>query len=185
MLVLVIYATVEGQTAKIAKTIAEQIETAGHEVILTDVRQPGFAVPGRFDSIMVCAPIHNGHYPQPLIDFVGAFNEALNAVPSALVTVTLAIASPFEDERNEAEAYPYKLCEATSWAPSARYNAAGALKFSEYNYFKRLLMKRIAAHQQGPTDTSCDHEFTDWAALHGFVDQFLVDAAVDVGVSTQ
>lgn len=185
MIVLVIYATVEGQTAKIATAIAEQTESAGHEVILTDVRQPGFAVPGRFDAVVVCAPIHNGQYPEPLIEFIGGFNEALNAAPSALVTVTLSIASPFEEERHEAEAYSYKLCEATSWAPSARHNAAGALKFSEYNYFKRLLMKRISAHHQGPTDTSRDQEFTDWSALHAFASKFLADAAVDANATTQ
>ncbi|MFK7963586.1 MAG: flavodoxin domain-containing protein [Burkholderiaceae bacterium] len=183
MLILVTYATVEGQTAKIARTAADQIESAGHEVILADVRQPGFAVPGRFDAVVVCAPIHNGHYPEPMVAFVDRFSDALNAVPSALITVSLSIDSPFEEERQEAQAYPYGLAEATNWAPGARCNLAGALKFSEYNYFKRLLMKRIAVHEQGTVDTSQDYELTDWAALQLFVGEFLADAGKTMSVS--
>ncbi|MGH1358120.1 MAG: flavodoxin domain-containing protein [Burkholderiaceae bacterium] len=173
MLVLVLYTTVEGQTAKISRHVADQIESAGHEVIVTDVRQPGFAVPGRFDAVFVCGPIHNGHYPQPLVQFVKDFKAALDEVPNALITVSLSIASQFEDEREIAKGYPYELSKDTGWIPAERHDAAGALKYLEYNYFKTLLMRQIAAHAGAPVNTRQDSELTDWEALDRFVSDFL------------
>ena len=58
-------------------------------------------------------------------------------------------------------------------AADCEHNAAGALKYVEYDYFKRWMMKRIAEEEDGPTDTSRDHELTDWPALDEFVDAFV------------
>ncbi|MEZ5738258.1 MAG: flavodoxin domain-containing protein [Burkholderiaceae bacterium] len=172
-----IYATVEGHTAKVARRVADVVESAGHHVIVSDLRQPGFAVPGRFDAAVLCAPIHMGSYPEPFVQFIRDFKAALNDIPTALVTVSLSITSQYEEEREQATAYPYLLCDETGWAPRMRHSAAGALKYLEYNYFKRLVMRRIAAHAAGPVDASKDYELTDWAALDEFTAQFLAEAA--------
>jgi menaquinone-dependent protoporphyrinogen oxidase len=177
MKVLVIYATVEGHTAKVARHVASDVESAGHQTIVADLRQPGFAVPGGFDAAILCAPIHMGRYPDPFVQFIRDFHAALNDIPTALVTVSLSITSPFEDEREQATAYPYLLSDETGWVPRMRHDAAGALKYLEYNYFKRLVMRRIAAHAAGPVDIGKDYELTDWAALSDFTTQFLAEAA--------
>lgn len=177
MKVLVIYATVEGHTAKVARHVANDVEAAGHMAILADLRQPGFAVPGEYDAAILCAPIHMGRYPDPFVQFIRDFHAALNDIPTALVTVSLSIISPFEDEREQATAYPYLLCDETGWAPRMRHHAAGALKYLEYSYFKRLVMRRIAAHAAGPVDPSKDYELTDWVEMSHFTQQFLAEAA--------
>jgi menaquinone-dependent protoporphyrinogen oxidase len=46
---------------------------------------------------------------------------------------------------------------------------AGALAYSKYSFFVKLVMKTIAWKAGGPTDTSRDYEFTDWATLDRFV----------------
>ncbi len=177
MLVLVLYATVEGQTAKIGQFVAGKIEDAGHEVIVGDVRQSGFAVPGRFDAVVLCGPIHNGDYPQPLVQFIKSFKSALDDVPTALITVSLSVTSQFEDEREIAASYPYLLSEETGWVPTMRHDAAGALKYLEYNYFKTLLMRRIAAHAGAPVNSKQDYELTDWDGLTAFINEFLAKAS--------
>lgn len=48
--------------------------------------------------------------------------------------------------------------------------------FSQYDFFKRWIMRRIAREKGTPSDTSQDYEFTDWLALDGFVDDFLAGA---------
>lgn len=176
MEILLAYSTVEGHTRKIASFIADRIEALGHRVTIADLREPGYAVPGGFDGVIVCGPIHLGRYPAPLVRFVHDFRDALMAVPSALVTVSLAIASEHEDERREAQAFPTELAEETGWVPGLRHDAAGALKYLEYDFFKRWAMRRIAAHEHGPVDVTRDHELTDWQALGDFVDEFLVFA---------
>lgn len=178
MIVLVLFGTIEGHTAKIARRMANQIEEAGHQVVLSDVREPGFAVPGTFDAVVLCGPIHMGKFPQPLVQFINDFSGALNDVPSALVSVSLSAASENEDERKEAEACAYELCDSTGWVPTMLHEAAGAIKYVEYNYFKRFAMRRIMAHRGGPVDTHSDYEMTDWEALNHFTASFLAKATL-------
>ncbi|MCB1460832.1 MAG: protoporphyrinogen oxidase [Nitratireductor sp.] len=177
MIILVAYASVEGQTAKIATHIAEKAESAGHEVILVNLAEPGFAIPGRFDGVILCGPIHMGAYPNTLIRFIQNWKSALVEVPVALVTVSLAILSDYSEGHEEAMSYPEKMIRETGWTPDVQYHAAGALKYLEYDFFKRWIMRRISGSQGGPIDTSQDYEFTDWAALDGFTTDFLAFAA--------
>lgn len=178
MTVLVLYATVEGHTRKIAEHAAAQLEKRGQGVVLSDIREPGFAVPGRFEGVLLCAPIHIGRYPEPLAQFIIDWKAALADVPTALISVSLGIHSDIAEERAEAEAYPAKLEKKTGFRIPKVHHAAGALKYLEYDFFKRALMRRIAAKEGGPVDTGRDHEFTDWAALDRFLDEFADDVAL-------
>lgn len=173
MLVLVAYASIEGHTGDIARRVAETIESEGSQATLVNLTQPGFAVPGRFDAVILCGPIHMGSYPHALVDFVENWKAALKDVPAALVSVSLAINSSDAEEREEAAAYPEQITDATGWKPDQIHHAAGALKYLEYNFFKRWIMRRIASAEDGPVDTSKDHVLTDWAALEAFVKSFL------------
>jgi menaquinone-dependent protoporphyrinogen oxidase len=58
------------------------------------------------------------------------------------------------------------------------HHAAGALKYLEYDFFKRALMRQIARKEGASVDTSRDHEFTDWEALDAFVQEFADDVAL-------
>jgi menaquinone-dependent protoporphyrinogen oxidase len=57
----------------------------------------------------------------------------------------------------------------TGWRPPYVLPVAGALAYSKYNFFIKLIMKTISRMAGGPTDTSRDYEFTDWVALDRFV----------------
>jgi menaquinone-dependent protoporphyrinogen oxidase len=173
MKILILYATVEGQTQKIAETIARQVEDTGAEVVISDIGQAGSAMPGTFDGVVLCAPIHIGRYPPRFEQFVANWKMALQTIPTAFVSVSLAIASKNADERKEAEAFPDELARRTGWKAPLCHHAAGALKYLEYDFFKRWMLRRISEKEGGPVDTSRDYELTDWAALSRFVTQFL------------
>lgn len=172
MSVLVFYATVEGHTEKIARHLAARLEKAGLRVEVASADQAGFCDPGTYEAAIMCAPIHIGRYPSSFVSFVSNWKASLQAVPDALVTVSLAIASEIEEERSEARAYPQRLIEQTGWKPDETFDVAGALKYTEYDFFRRWIMRRIAGKEGGPVDTSKDHELTDWAALDAFADSF-------------
>lgn len=172
MAVLVLYATVEGQTEKIARHIAGILEAEGLKVELTAAGQTGFCDPATHDAAILCGPIHMGSYPSALVDYIANWKASLQSVPDALVTVSLAIASDNAEERAEAEAYPRKLTERTGWKPDEQFHVAGALKYTEYDFFRRWIMRRIAAQEGGPVDVSKDHELTDWDAVDSFARAF-------------
>ena len=54
----------------------------------------------------------------------------------------------------------------------------GALKYTHYDYFKRLVMRLIAKEQGRPTDTTRDYEYTNWVDVEAFVDEVLAEARI-------
>lgn len=176
MIILVGYATVEGQSRKIAETIATEIEAAGDQALLFDIGLGGEYAVGHPEAAILCAPVHAARYPAPFITFTRQEAPWLNSVPSAFVSVTLLIRSELPDEQAEARHFANTLFDQTGWSPPMVHHAAGALRYREYDFFKRWMMARMAAQEKAPTDVSQDHEFTDWPALGRFVRDFCAAA---------
>ena len=176
MIILVGFVSIEGQTRKIAATIAEAIESGGDRAVLFDVASMAEYALDRPQAAILCAPVHAGRYPAPFVEFVSREKDWLNSVPSAFVSVSLYIHSDLPEEREEAVQFADTLTAETGWTPGHIHHAAGALRFSEYDFFKRWMMKRMVAREGMPGDAGQDHEFTDWAALTAFVKEF-ADAA--------
>ncbi len=176
MIILVGYATVEGQTRKIAEAVASAVEAAGDRALLFDIASGGEYAVAHPEAAILCAPVHAARYPAAFAQFVRQEAAWLNAVPSAFVSVSLLIRSEFEEEREEATHFPDHLFEESGWKPAMIHHAAGALRYTEYDFFKRWIIRRMAEHENAPTDVSRDHEFTDWKALSAFVAGFLASA---------
>lgn len=173
MIILVGYATVEGQTRKIAEAVAATVEEAGHQALLFDISSGSEYAIGHPEAAILCAPVHAAHYPAAFRAFVRQEASWLNGVPSAFVSVSMLIRSEFEEEREEAMQFPDNLLRESGWTPGTIHHAAGALRYTEYDFFKRWIIRRMAEHENAPTDVTRDHEFTDWTALSGFVKAFL------------
>jgi len=60
----------------------------------------------------------------------------------------------------------------TGWYPPLAEGIAGAIAYTRYNPFVRWQMRRICAKVGGPTDTSRDHELTDWTQVQRFAEAF-------------
>jgi len=172
--VLIVYATKEGQTAKIARHIAQTLTAAGHESELFDADHPTLRVDlGRFQFAIVGAPIHAGGYPRSVARFVKKNRAFLERVPSAFFSVGLAVASNTSDGRAQTLPLVGKFAEETGWYPQRVELFAGALLYTQYNPLIRLVMRHIAAKEGGDTDTSRDYEYTDFAAVERFAGEFV------------
>ncbi len=177
MHVIVIYGTVEGQTRKIARNIAGTVQSAGHDVTVFDAADIDDVDLATADAVIVAAPVHAGSYPAALSHWLNSNADTLNSSSSAFVSVSLAAASAFPEEHREIARISKEFLEKTGWKPVAVLQAAGALRYLEYDFLKRLLMRHIVKKEGGPVDTSRDHECTDWDELSAFVSDFLVRAA--------
>ncbi|HZU81504.1 MAG TPA: flavodoxin domain-containing protein [Polyangiaceae bacterium] len=180
--VIVVYASREGQTEKIARRIASVVQQHGHAVALFDAEHP---TPGidlaRFDVAFVGAPIHAGGYPRSVARFVRSHRSSLPRIPAAFFSVGLAVASRTSDGRAQTMPLVESFLRKTQWRPRRVELVAGALPYSKYNPFIRFIMKRIAAKEGGDTDTTHDHEYTDWGAVDRFALDFVASAgAADV-----
>lgn len=173
MNILVLYGTTEGQTRKIAQFVADRLAARGHVARLVDAAEPGLACdPGAFDAALIAASLHAGHYQSPVVHFVRTHHGALNRMPTAFVSVSLSAASADADDLEGLARCVAEFQHRTGWTPGETHHAAGAFRFSQYDFLKRWAMKYIAYRKGQPTDTSRDYELTDWADLAAFVDRF-------------
>jgi len=172
MKVLVVYGTTEGQTRKIAQWIAKRITANGHESQSHDatalLRDLDVAA---FNAVIVAAPVHQQIHPEAVLGFVRAHLDSLTTKPSAFVSVSLSAA--FKDGRSEARSYVDRFLEDTGWQPTKTHLAAGALLFTEYDFFKEQIVRHVVLKDRAPVKIESDQEFTDWEALGTFVDDFV------------
>jgi menaquinone-dependent protoporphyrinogen oxidase len=169
--ILVLYETGEGQTRKIANTIGDTIRADGLDA---DVIQAGHMDPdpGQYAGIIVAASVHAGGYQKPIGQWLRAHAGQLDHTPTAFVSVCLSILSKNEAGRKEAEAIPQRFVDGMHWHPTTIKIVAGALLYTQYNFFVRWIMKRIVASAGGDTDTSRDYEYTDWNDVRAFAIEF-------------
>lgn len=181
--VIVLYETVDGQTRKIADRIAARLGAAGHEVVLvrSEGILPGLGEEGEYDGAVVCGPVYQGEHPSDLIRAVRENRDTLAGIPNAFVSVSLATAIPSSKNLAEAGGYVERFIETTGWAPDETHLAAGALRYTEMDYLKRLLMRMIVDRRGGQTESGKDYEYTDWEALESFADRFA--SRVDAGTA--
>ena len=148
-----------------------EIPAAGHEVSLRDASKRVSDIDlGDLDAFLAAAPVHQQRHPDAVIDFLKVHSESLNALPSALISVSLSAA--FESGHPDAQSYVDRLLERTGWRPTAIHLAAGALRYEKYDYFQEQIIRHIVLKDRVPDQIEGDHEFTDWDALALFIDDF-------------
>ncbi|MBK7082115.1 MAG: hypothetical protein IPH55_15700 [Betaproteobacteria bacterium] len=104
----------------------------------------------------------------------------LAGIPSAFIAVSLtAVLRGRREPRRAAGGGGCVLPE--NGLDAITRHAAGALRYTQYDYFKRLIMKLIAKQRGGATDTTQDREYTDWDDLAHFVDEFFGGGASAAG----
>ena len=160
----VLFASSEGQTALIAIRLAAVLHEHGLDSQAVDVSTPEAEAIDwtRVHGALLGASLHMGRHQKSAARFVHTHANDLNAVPSAFFSVSLAAASKNPDEVADAERIARAFPAAHGWKPSRILSLAGRLAYREYNVLVRFLIKRIAKKEGGPTDTSRDHELTDW-----------------------
>lgn len=169
---LVVYQSLEGHTQRIAEHLAERLRAAG--AVVTVATADGAPAPDRFDAVVAGDPIHAGQHTRDLTAWLTAHAAALTSVPLALFQVSLTSADRTPERQATAGGYVQALTEATGCEPDLVARFAGALAYTRYGRLKRAFMRRIAASGGRSTDTSRDHDFTDWSEVDGFADDVLL-----------
>ena len=178
----ILYATRNGHTRRIAEHIASDLRARGLPVELNNVGDADTAIhPSHYSAAVLAASVHMGAHEHEMIRFVKEHLHELDNMPTSFISVTLTEAgverpesSPEERQRFAADVQRVidKFFEETGWRPEHVKPVAGALLYTKYNLLLRFVMKQIAKGAHADTDTSRDHEYTDWAALDRFVEEF-------------
>jgi len=168
---LIVYGSTEGQTRKIAEYLATEAREQGYPCTVYDATQvPADLDLTRFAKIIVAASVHMERHQTAVAHFVREHISAFQKVPSAFLSVSLSACGDAE-ERYDAWKYTRNFLSEVDWRPPHVHVVAGALRFSEHDFFKRWAMKRLAKEKRASRDQ--DHEYTDWADLSRFLKDFL------------
>ncbi len=168
--VLILFASIDGQTERIAARICELLRQAQHSVVMQSVGDTPAPV-GDCDAVLVGGAIRYGHYPRALEDWVREQRAALDERPNAFFSVCLSAGGPGARPA-VARGYIEDFLGRTGWRPESTASLAGALRYRQYNPFIRFLMRLIVGAAGGETDTSRDYEYTDWAAVDRLAAEF-------------
>lgn len=166
----ILYATSEGQTRRIAERIAQVLRDEGVESAAFDVRSRAAErlAWDQVDAVVLGASLHMAHHQRDARRFARKHRRELNGRPSAFFSVSLTAASDELEDVETVQGIARKFTQACDWHPERVVCFPGSLAYTRYGPITRFVMKRIAKSYGGPTDTSRDHELTDWEEIDRF-----------------
>jgi menaquinone-dependent protoporphyrinogen oxidase len=182
----VLYATREGQTRRIAAHMAAALHARDFTVTVHDVAAelPPDIDLARCSGALLAASIHMGKHEKEMLTFVKKHRAQLERMPCVFLSVSMSQAgaedaSATPERRARRTLYVNKttstFIDQTGWKPTRVHPVAGALLYRQYRLPVRLMMRFIAKMVGASTDTSRDHEFTDWRALDRFAEELARD----------
>lgn len=181
--VLIIYGTTEGQTAKIARRIGDELGARGIAADVLDVRYaPTSLTLANYGGVIVGASMHVGGFQPEIRTFIKRFRAEVERLPDAFFSVSLTAVYPQPAQHAQLESHVTRFFEDTEWHPTMVASFAGALAYTRYGFLKRRVMQRIARQVGAPTDPTHDVEFTNWIDVVRFADEFA--AALNVKPTT-
>ena len=176
--ILIVYGTTDGHTRKIAHVLAEDLRAHLCSVDILDAAGPLWRLsPEGYDGVIVAASVHIGDYQRPVCRWVRAHAPMLNTMPTAFLSVCLAVLEKDPAAQREIARIMNRFLTRNGWQPTIAKLVAGALPYTRYGWLKRQMMKRIVAKAGGDIDTTRDFEYTDWNDLRDFAREFTELAA--------
>ena len=172
MSVLIVFATVEGQSRKIADFAANIARGAGLSVSLLDTSNtPEDISFDGVDEVILAAPVHERRHPAGFELFLSTQKEELAKRRTCMLSVSLSAAFPAGME--EAEDYLVEMKMRTGLTPDVEMLVAGAVHSLSYDYYESQVLRHIVLRDRDFDSRKGDREFTDWDALRTALTDFL------------
>jgi menaquinone-dependent protoporphyrinogen oxidase len=170
--VLILYATREGQTEKVATYLAKYLQQTDEEVQCLNARDAVALASlelNTFDLLVFGASMHAGGLERELLKFINSNVETIERKARSFFLVLLSAATrdPALREKWLADA-SLKMSEQLDVKFENTEMIAGALAYSKYPLPLKWMMKRIAEKAGEGTDTSRDYEYTDWEQVERY-----------------
>ena len=168
--ILVLCSSREGQTRKIVNTILKEAPEWQADIYnLHDHPQVDLKP---YDKVLIAASIRYGHFHTCLNQFVKEHQATLAEKDAAFISVNLVARKP-QKNTPETNLYTRKWLLQSPWTPRQVIVVAGALRYSQYNWWQKRIIQLIMWMTGGSTDTKQDVEFTNWSNVQKFAEQFL------------
>lgn len=182
--VLIVHASSHGQTRLIAEVIATEMRACGAEVSLCDALSTTPPPPDAFDAVLVGSRVHFGRHARAIRRYVRRYLPALNRRRTGFFSVSMSAAAALAADGAHADAVVGRFLAQTGWQPEWTATFAGAVRYRSYNPILRAVMKRISAAAGYQTDSSRDHDYTDFAAVGCFGETIARELAANHAIAS-
>ncbi|MCR3755651.1 MAG: protoporphyrinogen oxidase [Sodalis sp. Psp] len=167
MKTLILYSSHDGQTYKIARTIATHL-TYYCECDVVDLRLTrDYKGLKKYQRIVLGAAIRYNHFGTEVDRFITQQLDWLHSIPSAFYSVNLTARKP-EKRTPETNTYTRKFLAKTPWRPDLCTVFAGALCYPRYCRLDQMMIQLIMRITGGETDLTKEVEYTDWQQVSTF-----------------
>lgn len=173
MKVAIVYQSPYGQTQKIAQQIKQnlvfesQFKDNVHLIEIDNPKSPS-DVYGPIDMYIIGFPVYVGKFPKKLLKWVHDHSKELEDKRLGFFMVSLNAADSRDSARKTDQHLLKKLTQEAHIIPDFIASFAGALHYTKYGFIKKFILKKISQAACGPTDTSKNHELTDWNQVQEF-----------------
>jgi len=163
---LLLYATRDGQSRRIAAHIAARLAEGGIPAPPHDlaVAFPAPADLAAAPLVAVIAAVRYGRHLPEAERFLATHRELLARGPLVFVSVNLTARKPGKDTA-EGNQYLRKLLARHRLTPAFATAVAGRLDYPRYTWLDRQIIRFIMKLTGGPTDPQSCVEFTSWQAV--------------------
>ncbi|MFP3019696.1 MAG: menaquinone-dependent protoporphyrinogen IX dehydrogenase [Arsenophonus sp.] len=168
---LLLYSGKNGQTKKIILKITECLSKNNKKYDIKNLNIDKDFNLSLYKKVLVGASIHYGHFNSKLINFAKNYEKELNIMPSAFFGINLTARKKGKDT-SETNVYMRKFLAKSPWKPTITNVFGGALRYSVYNWFDRIIIQIIMNITGGETNTNKEIEYTDWKKVEYFARVF-------------
>ncbi len=166
---MVLYATRDGQSRRIALRICERLAAQGIAVAPCDlaVAAPAAEDLARAAVVVLVAAVRYGRHLAEARRFLAGWRALAPAPALALASVNLTARKP---DKSAPDSNPYlrKLVARTGCRPAVAAAFAGRLDYPRYGWLDRQVIRFIMWLTGGPTDPGACVEYTAWEAVDAF-----------------
>ncbi len=161
--VLVLYCSLRGHTARVARRICESVVAGGGRAELMEIREAiheGVEW-GRYDVVVLGAPVVYGTYDKAFLQFVRDHKSELDAKPNSFFNLSVVARTP-EKATVEGNRYMQKFLQISAWKPKDLKVIAGKVNYPAWRWYDVLMIQLIMKMTHGPTDRRTVIDYTNW-----------------------
>lgn len=170
--VLVVYATMHGQTARVSERIADHLRARGIFASRFDVADLPADLPlDTYDGVIIGASVHHHHHQASIAAFLKAHRDELLDKHTAFFSVSFG-AGGKPEARAEAHRTAETFLAEQDFHPELEEEIAGALRFSRAGVLAGVFMRHLEHENEIDNPWDQDLELTDWAQVDAFTERF-------------
>ncbi len=169
---LILYATTNGQTEKIAKRLSDILVKQAISVDLVRCEDTPYDL-SRYQLVVMGSRIRYGKHHKAMTHFIEQHKAELKQKETAFFSVNLVARKP---EKAAVETNPYvkKYLKQVDLNAAATAVFPGKLQYPAYRWIDKKMIQLIMKMTGGPTDTTQTYEYTDWQQVDAFAEALII-----------